>query len=77
MQIRDSDWADLGEIAPSQDRAKETEETLPSRLTTFRKGHGFAPLSTDDPKLTSALEYVPEEVEDLRESVEELQSPFD
>lgn len=77
MQIRDSDWADLGEIAPSEDLTEQAEKNLPSPVTTFRRGHGFAPLSTDDPKLTTVLEYVPEEVEGQADGAEELQSPFD
>jgi len=77
MQIRDSDWADLGEIAPSEDLVEEAEKTLPSRLTTFRKGRGFAPLSTYDPTLTTVLEYAPEEAEGLPDDAEELQSRFD
>ncbi len=78
MQIRDSDWVDLGERAPSEDWLEEVEKTLPSRLTNFQRGRGFAPQSTeDDPTVRMTLEYVPEEAEDREDAPEELKPPFD
>jgi len=77
MQIRDSDWADVGQKAPSEDFVEEVEKTLPSRLTNFQRGRGFAPPSADDPSAGKALEYAPEEIEDLQDGADELKPPFD
>ena len=77
MQIRDSDWADPGEIAPHEDVVEEVEKTPSSRLTNFRRGRGFAPPSTDDKTLATVLEYAPEEIDDLLEGADEPQPPSD
>ncbi|HSS44871.1 MAG TPA: hypothetical protein VLO07_05965 [Thermoanaerobaculia bacterium] len=71
MQIRDSDWADPGEMAPHEDVVEEVEKTPSTRLTNFRRGRGFAPQSTDDKTLATMLEYAPEEIDDLLEGADE------
>lgn len=78
MQIPDSDWVDLGDSAPSGDPVEEVEKTLPSPLTNFQRGRGFAPQSMDDdPTVRTVLEYAPEEAEDPQDGAAQLKPPFD
>ena len=71
MQIRDSDWADPGEIV-SPDDTKEGRRKGPStRRTSLRAARGLASRSSHDGEPATALEPASEEIDDLVDDADE------